>query len=258
MPFLEAAGQRLEYAWHGPPPDAGPVLVFLHEGLGCVAMWKDFPSRLAAATGLGALVYSRRGYGASDPIPGPRPISYMHDEAQVVLPAVLDAARVRDAILVGHSDGGSIALIHAGAVGGRRVRALILEAAHVLVEDVSVQSIAAAAGAYRSTRLRDSLARYHGANVDGAFWGWNDVWLDPAFRDWNIEAHLPGVACPCLAIQGADDEYGTAEQVRRIADGVAGPVEALMLADCGHAPHRDQPEETLAAMARFVGSLADA
>ncbi len=256
MPFLEAAGQRLEYDWHGPPADAGAVLVFLHEGLGCAALWKDFPAHLSTATGLGALIYSRRGYGASDPLPGPRPVSYMHEEALEVLPAVLDAAGVNDAILVGHSDGGSIALIHAGAVGGGRIRALILEAAHVLVEDVSVESIAVAAETYRVTNLRDRLARYHGANVDDAFWGWNDVWLDPDFRDWNIEAYLPGVACPCLAIQGADDEYGTAEQVRRIEAGVAGPVETLMLDDCGHAPHRDQPEETLAAMTRFAAVIA--
>ncbi len=258
MPFLEAAGQGLEYDWHGPPPDAGPVLVFLHEGLGCAAMWKDFPARLSAATGLGALVYSRRGYGASDPLPGPRPVSYMHDEALEVLPAALDAACVRDAILVGHSDGGSIALIHAGAVGGGRIRALVLEAAHVLVETVSVESIAAAAEAYRATDLRNRLARYHGANVDDAFWGWNDVWLDPAFRDWNIEAYLSGVGCPCLVIQGADDEYGTTEQVLRIAAGVTGPVETAVLPGCGHAPHRDKPEETLAAMTRFVRAIGAA
>ncbi len=258
MPILEAAGQRLEYDWHGPLPDEGPVLVFLHEGLGCAALWKDFPARLSAATGLGALVYSRRGYGASDPLPGSRPVSYMHEEALDVLPAVLDAAGVGDAILVGHSDGGSIALIHAGAVGGSRIRALILEAAHVLVEDVSVESIAAAAETYRATDLRDRLARYHGANVDDAFWGWNDVWLDPEFRDWNIEAYLPGVVCPCLAIQGADDEYGTVEQVRRIEAGVTGPVETLMLSECGHAPHRDRPAETLAAMTRFVRAIGAA
>ena len=258
MPFLEAAGQRLEYDWQGPPPDAGAVLVFLHEGLGCAAMWKDFPARLSAATGLGALVYSRRGYGASDPFFGPRPVSYMHDEALDVLPAVLDAAGVREAILIGHSDGGSIALIHAGAAGGSRVSGLILEAAHVLVEDLSVESIAAAAETYRATSLRDRLARYHGANVDYAFWGWNDVWLEPAFRDWNIEAYLPGVVCPCLVLQGADDQYGTTEQVRRIAAGVAGPVETKLLAGCGHAPHRDQPEAVLAAMARFVRAIGAA
>jgi pimeloyl-ACP methyl ester carboxylesterase len=249
---LLAGGHRLEYEWHGPAPEAAPTLVFLHEGLGCVALWRDFPARLAEATGLGALVYSRAGYGGSDPVPVPRPLRFMHDEALLVLPEALEAMRVRDAILVGHSDGGSIALIHAGGVPGPRVRALILEAPHVFVEDLSVRSIALAADSYRQGDLRARLERHHGANVDVAFWGWNRAWLDPGFRSWNIEEYLSGVHCPVLAIQGEDDEYGTLAQIGAIEAGCGGPVRRLVLPDCGHSPHRAQSDATLLAMADFV------
>lgn len=253
LPHLSAAGLRLEYAWHGPRPDAAPTLVFLHEGLGCVSLWRDFPARLAETTGCGALVYSRGGHGSSDPVPLPRPLDFMHDEALRVLPAVLDAAGVREAALVGHSDGGSIALIHAGNAVGTRVRSLILEAPHVFCEELSVASIARAAERYRQGELRRALQRHHGANVDVAFWGWNQVWLDPAFRSWNIEGVLAGVRVPLLLIQGAQDEYGTPAQLDSIRQGCTGPVERLLLPACGHAPHRDQAELTLAAMAAFLG-----
>jgi len=254
--FLLAAGRRLEHEWHGPGPDSAPALVFLHEGLGSVSMWRDFPARLAQATGCGALVYSRAGHGRSDPVPLPRPLRFMHDEALVVLPEVLDAAGVRDAVLVGHSDGGSIALIHAGGPAGGRVRALVLEAPHVFCEELSVRSIAAAAEKYRQGDLRRALERHHGPNVDVAFWGWNRAWLDPAFRDWNIEEYLPGVRVPVLVIQGGRDEYGTLKQLDAIQAGCRGPVERLVLADCGHSPHRDQPDLTLAAMTAFVRSIS--
>ncbi|HEX7238788.1 MAG TPA: alpha/beta hydrolase [Longimicrobiaceae bacterium] len=250
--FLEAGGQRLEYAWHGPPPGEAPTLVFLHEGLGCVSLWRDFPARLAEATGCGALVYSRAGYGRSDPVDLPRPVSFMHHEGLRVLPEVLDAAGVRDAVLVGHSDGASIALVHAGSGAAGRVRALVLEAPHVFVEDVSVASIARAGEAYRGTDLRAKLARHHGGNVDCAFRGWNEVWLHPEFRAWNLEAYLPAISVPVLVVQGEADEYGTLAQVEAVRTGVRGPVETLVLPGVGHSPHRDRPDETLAAMAAFV------
>jgi pimeloyl-ACP methyl ester carboxylesterase len=251
VPHLTAGGRRLEYAWHGPPPEAAPTLVFLHEGLGSVSTWRDFPARLAQATGCGALVYSRAGYGGSDPVPLPRPLRFMHDEARV-LPAVMDAASVREAVLVGHSDGASIALVHAGSAPSARVRGLALQAPHVFCEDVTVRSIQEAARSYREGDLRKALGRHHGANVDVAFWGWNRAWLDPGFRAWNLEEFLPGIRVPVLLLQGEQDEYGTLRQLDAIEAGCAGPVRRLVLPNCGHAPHREQPELTLAAMAAFV------
>jgi pimeloyl-ACP methyl ester carboxylesterase len=245
---LLVAGHRLEVARSGQP--TATTLVFLHEGLGCVAMWRDFPARLAQATGLGALVYSRVGYGGSDACALPRQVSYMHDEGQTVLPELLRAAKLGDVILVGHSDGASIALIHAGDRPWPGLKALILEAPHVFCEDVSVKSIAQAATAYNAGGLREKLARYHNANVDGAFWGWNRAWLDPAFRHWNIAEFLPRIRVPVLAMQGADDEYGTAAQLDAVVRGTG--AETLLLPACGHAPHRDQPDLTLAAMTDFI------
>lgn len=253
--MLVAAGHSLEHEWLGPPPTRAPTLVFLHEGLGSVSAWRDFPARVADACGMGALVYSRWGYGKSDARPVPWPLSYMHDEARASLPEVLDAAGVRDAVLVGHSDGGSIAILFAG--GGtpqaRRVRALVLLAPHVFVEDVSVRSIAAAADAFRIGDLRERLERHHGANVDGAFWGWNRAWLDPAFRGWNIEESLPRVRVPSLVVQGREDPYGTLAQVDAIERGAGVPVTRLVLDACGHAPQRDQPDAVVLAMQRFLG-----
>lgn len=257
MKELRAAGHRLEAAWLGPPPDVAPTLVLLHEGLGSVRGWRDFPQQLTSVTGLGVLVYSRWGYGLSDPVDPPRPLSYMHDEALASLPEVLDVAGVRRAILLGHSDGGSIAVIFAGSglPASTRLLGLILEAPHVFVEDISVRSIAAAAEAYRTTDLRERLRRQHGDNVDGAFWGWNRAWLDPGFRAWNIEEYLPRVRVPSLVIQGAEDPYGTLAQVDAIETKSGGPVSRLVLPSCGHSPHRDQPEATIEAVARFVSSL---
>ena len=253
---LVVAGHRLEVAWHGPSPRAAPTMVFLHEGLGSVSAWRDFPARVAAATGMGAFVYSRLGYGKSDPVTLPRPLSYMHDEALVVLPAVLDATGVGACVLFGHSDGGSIALVFAGSglPQTQRLVSLVLEAPHVLVEDVSVRSIAAARDAYETGSLRASLARHHGANVDGAFRGWNEAWLDPAFRRWNIEEYLPRVHAASLVIQGEDDAYGTLAQVDAIERGCGGPVTRLVLPRCGHAPHRDRPDDVIAAVIGFVGA----
>jgi len=259
VPFLELGDHHVEYAWHGPPPEEAPTLVFLHEGLGSVAAWRDFPSRLADAGACGALVWSRRGYGGSDPSPRPWPVEFMHREARTALPAILDRLRVRTAILVGHSDGASIALIYAAAAAAGsgeaarrgRVRGLLLEAPHVFVEDVCVRQIERAAAAYASGDLRRSLSRVH-ANADATFAGWSGVWLDPAFRTWSIEDTLPGVAVPVLAIQGAEDAYGTLRQVEKIAAAGGAFVEVLVLSGCGHAPHREKPERTLAAMTSFL------
>jgi pimeloyl-ACP methyl ester carboxylesterase len=254
MMELVAGGHRLEAEWHGPPPERAPTLVFLHEGLGSLSAWKDVPARIADACGMGALVYSRWGYGKSDPRTPPWPLSYMHVEALSSLRQVLDAADVRDAVLVGHSDGASIALIFAGSglPQAARVRSLVLLAPHVFVEDVSVSSIAATADAYRTGDLRERLERHHGANVDDAFWGWNRAWLDPGFRTWNIEEYLPRVRVPSLVIQGRDDPYGTLAQVDAVERGAGAPVTRLVLDACGHSPHRDQPDAVVDAIRRFV------
>lgn len=254
MTRVRAGGHDLEYVWMGPAPDRAPTLVFLHEGLGSVNTWRDVPSVLSERTGCGALVYSRWGHGRSDPLEGSRTPGFMHDEALVTLPQVLAALGVRQPILVGHSDGGSIAIIYAGASAGP-VLALVLEAPHVFVEDLSVESIARIKTTYETTALPARLARHHGDNTDAMFRGWNDVWLSPEFRDWNIEAYLPSIQCPILVIQGEDDEYGTMKQVEAIEAQVAGPVETVRVASCGHAPHVDQREPMLDTMTRFIAAL---
>ncbi|MBT9496284.1 MAG: alpha/beta hydrolase [Zoogloea sp.] len=230
-------------------------MVFLHEGLGSVSMWRDFPQRVADASGCEAIVFSRHGYGKSTPIAEPRGVRYMHDEALTTLPALLDALGVEAPFLFGHSDGGSIALIHAGGAH-RPLAGIIVMAPHVLVEEVSVTSIEQAKVAYRNTDLKSRLGRYH-ADVDSAFWGWNDIWLHPEFRHWNIEEYLPTIACPVMAIQGEDDEYGTMDQIERIARG-APDVDLVRLADCRHSPHKDQPEAVIEAVAGFVTRILDA
>lgn len=252
--FLDVAGGRVEYAEYGARRDDAPALVFLHEGLGCVALWKGFPGDVSVATGCRVIVYSRFGYGASDPVALPRPLTYMHEEGLDVLPAVLDAAGVDRCLLIGHSDGASIAIIHAGGVRDARVEGLVLMAPHVFNEELSVSSIEKARDAYRQG-LRAKLARYHGDNVDCAFRGWNDAWLDPGFLDWNIEPYLPGIDVPALVIQGRDDEYGTLAQVEAIEQQSGGPVGTCLLDDCGHSPHRDQPDATREAIAAFVASV---
>jgi len=243
--------RRIEAVWHGPSPDKAPTLVLLHEGLGCVGMWRDFPAALAARTGYGVLVYSRFGYGRSNPAPLPWPLTYMHDEAFEVLPAVLDQAGARKALLVGHSDGASIATIYAGGRQDFRVRGLVLLAPHFFVEDISVRSIAEAKQAYERGDLRARLERYHGNNVDNAFWGWNGAWLDPAFRAWRIDDAVAHVRVPLLIIQGRDDRYGSPAQLALAEADAYCPVEALLLDHCGHAPQLDQPALTLAATADF-------
>jgi pimeloyl-ACP methyl ester carboxylesterase len=244
-------GQQLEYRWIGPRPGDAPTIVFLHEGLGCLGMWRDFPDRVASAAGCGALVYSRMGYGASEPVRGPRPVRFMHDEALEVLPAVIKRFKLEEVVLFGHSDGASIAIVHAGA-RLEAIRALILEAPHVFVEPVCVERIARIAEEYETTRLRQRLAKYHGGNTDAMFKTWTDVWLRPEFRQWNIEEYLPAIESPVLVVQGEEDEYGTVRQVEAVLAQVRGPAKSLMLARCGHSPHSDQPDEVLEATSRFV------
>ena len=249
MAFLEVAGHTLEVDRIAGRP---PVLVFLHEGLGCVGRWRDFPRAVAEATGHAALVYSRRGYGLSEPAPRPWPLTFLHDEAQRVLPALLAREPIDDAILIGHSDGASIALVYAGDVG-RGVRAVAAMAPHVMVEDVCVRSIAALRAEYEApgSEVRAKLAKHH-ADVDGAFLGWAGAWLDPAFRAWDLRGFLAGVRVPVLVLQGEDDEYGTLAQVDAVCSGVTGPAERVVLPRCGHVPQRDRPDETLAALVGFV------
>lgn len=251
MPMVTVSGVRLEYKRAAASRAGCPTIVLLHEGLGCVSMWKDFPAALAVATGCSVVTYSRRGYGASDPISGPRPASYMHDEALIVLPEVLDRLDIENPVLFGHSDGASIALIHAG--GQHRVRGIIAEAPHVMVESISITSIAEARRAYATSDLRSRLAQYH-ADVDGAFRGWSDIWLSSEFQTWSIEEYLPLACCPILAIQGEDDEYGTMEQIDRIARD-ARDVTLLKLANCHHSPHREQPVSVITAVQEWLGAL---
>ena len=243
----------LESLWFGPSPDAAPTLVFLHEGLGSASAWRDFPQRLVEKSGCGALVYSRRGYGSSLPAELPRPIEYMHEEAEV-LDDVLHHHRIREATLIGHSDGASIALIYAGRTRSGLLKALILEAPHVFAEPMGIESIAAMKRTYETTDLRERLARHH-RDVENAFRGWNDIWLDPRFREWNIEEFLGAITVPMLLIQGTDDKYGTWKQIEAIERQVQGRVEILPVPQAGHAPHRDQPDLVLERMSAFIGAV---
>ncbi len=249
---LTVNGVSLEARWLGPSPEQAPTVVMLHEGLGCVALWKDFPERIAQATGWGVLVYSRAGYGGSDPVSLPRPLDYMHTEGLEVLPGVLDTAEVRQAVLLGHSDGASIAIVNAGGVRDPRVIGAVLLAPHVFNESVTVESIRQAREAYLEGGLRRGLTRYHGANVDTAFWGWNRAWLDPGFLEWNIEEYLPDIEVPLLLIQGRQDPYGSAAQIEAIQRQAGSEVRVAWLDDCGHSPHRDCPGATLEAVASFL------
>ena len=252
---LEIDGVRLACRWVGPRPDSAPTVVMLHEGLGCLELWRDFPDRLAQATGCGVFVYSRQGYGASDSVPLPRPLTYMEDEARQVLPKLLDAIGFRRGVLLGHSDGASIAAIYAGSIEDHRVRGLVFYAPHFFVEDISVESIAAAKKAYDAGDLKQRLAKYHGSNVEGAFRGWNDAWLAPGFREWNILDCLDHIRVPILIMQGAEDAYGTLEQLRAAEQEATCPVETVVLTDCGRAPQSDQTDRTIKETARFIGHL---
>jgi pimeloyl-ACP methyl ester carboxylesterase len=247
--FLQIGPHRLEYAWQGEP---GPrALVLLHEGLGSVGLWRDFPGKLSEAAGLPVFAYSRPNYGRSSPsAPLPRPVRYMHDEA-LLLPEVLRAAGISEPVLFGHSDGASIALLHAAA---HPVRGLVLEAPHVFAEELSLESIAKARDGYERADLRARLSRWH-ENVDAAFWGWNGPWLHPGFRGWNLTGCLPSIRAPALLVQGAADEYGTLAQIEAIQRGLPTQAQTLILPGAGHSPHKDREPDVLAATSRFIHSL---
>lgn len=251
---IRVQGRRLEVQRIRALDSRAPELVFLHEGLGSVAHWKDFPRRVAAATSCPVTVYSRYGSGNSDVLTEPRPTTYMHDEALDALPELLAQLKIEQPVLIGHSDGASIALIHAG--GHDRVRGLVLLAPHVFVEELSVASIAQAKAKFETTDLGEKLSLYH-RDAGRTFWGWNDIWLHPDFRGWNIEEYLPRITCPVLVIQGRDDQYGTMAQVEAIVKQSGGPVEVLALADCHHSPQRDQPEAVLEAIGSFVKAVPE-
>ncbi len=256
--YVEAGGHRLFAERIHPGQAAGggtsPTIVFLHEGLGSIGQWRDFPAALCILTGLPGLVYDRWGYGKSDPVILPRPVRYLHEEALTTLPEVLEKCGVGEAILVGHSDGGTIALIFA-SVHPRHVLGVATEAAHVFVEDVTVRGIEEAVQTYRTTDLPERLSRYHGANTDLMFRGWAETWLSPEFRNWNVEEYLPGVVCPVLAIQGVDDQYGTPAQVESITGKVTGPARKLLIPACGHIPHHEARSAVLTAIKAFADEI---
>ena len=282
---LQVEGGALETGWWGPGPDEAASLVLLHEGLGSVALWRDVPERLAALTGWGVFAYSRFGYGGSDAAVLPRPMTYMHHEAEVVLPEVMRVAGIRHSVLLGHSDGGSIAAIYAGlgydawghaassraasgvaasgqaasgraasSHGGPALLGLVTIAAHFIVEDENIASIRRIRAEYESGELRRRLARHH-RDVEVAFRGWNDAWLDPRFREFDISGRLGGIRVPILALQGEDDPYGSIEQLRLFAACVRAPIETGLIAGGRHSPHLEAKDATLAAIAGFVAKL---
>jgi pimeloyl-ACP methyl ester carboxylesterase len=256
MEMIFVNGVRLEVQRIAAPAGGQRApLVFLHEGLGSVSMWRDWPAQVCAASGRAGIVYSRRGYGGSDPVPDVRASGrlapdYMHREAFEMLPPLLQALGVQRPVLIGHSDGGSIALLHASR---HPLAGCVVLAPHVIVEDVSVASIEQARVAYEGGELRPRLARYH-ADVDVAFWQWNDVWLSQAFRTFDIRPDCRKIACPVLALQGLQDPYGTLRQIEEIAP-TAGRFELETIADCGHSPHRDQAQAVTERIARFLGTV---
>jgi len=246
--FVSVRGHRLEYRRIAAAADS-PTLVFLHEGLGSISQWRDFPDRIVEASGLPAIVYARYGHGRSEVLQQAHGVDFMHREALESLPELLRQLGIARPILIGHSDGASIALIHAGA--GHPLEGLVAMAPHVFVEDIGIAAIVAAKQAFETTDLAQKLARHH-RDASKTFYGWNDVWLAPAFRKWNIESFLPAIKCPLLAIQGHEDEYGSMAQVDAIARQAGGTVEVLKLEQCGHSPQRDQPEIVARAVVEFV------
>jgi pimeloyl-ACP methyl ester carboxylesterase len=251
---LRIGASDLEYRMIGPAPDEAPTIVMLHEGLGSAGLWGDFPDRLQAATGAGVLMYSRAGYGASTMVELPRPLDYMHIEALDVLPKLLDKIGFRRGLLLGHSDGASIAAIYAGGVQDHRVRGVVMIAPHFVVEDISVTSIAAIKQAYETSGLRSKLKRWH-RDVDNAFYGWNGAWLDPKFRNWDISEYLAYIRVPVAILQGADDEYGTIRQIEIAQEECYCPVDVTIIPGAGHSPHREAPEVTLDAISEFAGRI---
>ncbi|MGG7567823.1 alpha/beta fold hydrolase [Rhodovulum sp. DZ06] len=253
---LVAAGKSLEWAGFGPAPSAElPAILLLHEGLGCLGLWRDFPRKLTEATGLPVFAWSRAGYGRSDPAKLPRPMDYMTREAVEVLPDVIDAVGAEQVILFGHSDGGTIAAEYAGRVDDPRLRGVVVMAPHFFAEPMGLQSIKDAAEAFATTDMKARMGKHHD-DPEAAFRGWNDAWLNPDFHHWNVADAIDGIRVPVLAIQGEGDQYGTRAQVDEIAKRSPAPVEVLMLGDCKHAPQFEQPQAVLDAVAGFVARLA--
>ncbi len=255
--FLQIGQQNLEYRMLGPRPAEAPTLVLLHEGLGCVGLWGDFPDKLQKATGCGVFVYSRAGYGQSSPVLLPRPLTYMHDEARETLPQLLEQIDFQRGLLIGHSDGASIATIYAGSHQDHRIGGLVLIAPHFFTEDCGIASIVEARKAYKTTDLRARLARWH-KDPDNAFKGWNDAWLDPKFRQWDITEQLAYIRVPVLIVQGEDDQYGTVKQIEAAVRECYCPVEVALLPGAKHLPQREAPEATLKAVSDFVAHILQA
>jgi len=258
---VDIDGAQLESICFGPPPSQAPTIVLLHEGLGCIDLWRSFPQSLAAATECGVFVWSRAGYGGSSSVSLPRPLDYMSVEATEVLPQLLDAVQIQKCILLGHSDGASIAAINAGSVADARVRGLVLIAPHFFTEPEALASIEqarvnfeSAASAAHEVSLRDALAKYH-RDVDTAFYGWCDAWLDEGFKEWNIDENIDYIRVPVLAIQGADDQYGSMAQIEEIERRCYAPVETLIIPACRHSPHTEHPQVLLEGVSEFVSRL---
>jgi pimeloyl-ACP methyl ester carboxylesterase len=254
MPDFHVAGHRLEVLSQPPASPGQPWVVFLHEGLGSAGQWGDFPARVAARTGCGALTYSRWGYGRSETRPRPWPATFLDEEATSILPALLGTFGIARPVLFGHSDGGSIALIYAAALPDA-VRGVIAEAAHVMVEEIQLTGIARTRQRFLDGELRPSLRKQHGEHVDDTVHGWTETWLRPDLRSWDIRARLPAIRCPVLVIQGREDDYGTLAHVEDTVSGVGGRAETLVLDACGHVPHRQKAREVLAAVTRFIRGL---
>jgi pimeloyl-ACP methyl ester carboxylesterase len=252
--FLTIGTSDLEYRMIGPSPQDAPTIVMLHEGLGSAGLWGDFPQQLQAATGAGVFAYSRAGYGASTPIKLPRAVDYMHTEALDVLPKLLDQIGFRRGLLLGHSDGASIAAIYTGAHQDHRVEGVVMIAPHFIVEDISVASIAKIKTAYETSELKAKLARWH-SDVDNAFYGWNDAWLNPAFRNWDISEYLAYIRVPVAILQGADDEYGTMRQIEIAREECYCPVDVTEIPGAGHQPHREATGATLNAVQEFANAV---
>src|SRR5258708_15441433 len=252
--FLTIGASDLEYRMIGPAPQDAPTIVMLHEGVGWAGRWGVFPEKLQAATSTGVVVYSRAGYGASTPAKLPRPLDYMHVEALEVLPRLLDRIGFRRGLLLGHSDGASIATIYAGGVPDHRVRGVAMIAPHFVVEDVSVNSIAEITVAYETTNLKTKLARWH-SDVDNAFYGWTGAWLDPGFRNWDISEYLAYIRVPIAILQGVDDVYGTMRQVEIAQEECYCPVDVTVIPGAGHQPHREAPGATLDAISEFANAV---
>jgi pimeloyl-ACP methyl ester carboxylesterase len=255
--LINVGAQQLEFRMIGPRPDSTPTIVMLHEGLGCVGLWGDFPDKLQQATGCGVSVYSRAGYGQSSSVALPRPLTYMHEEARETLPRLLDAIGFKRGLLLGHSDGASIAAIYAGSHQDHRVGGLVLIAPHFFTEDSGIAAIQEAKKAYETGDLRTRLSRWH-ADVDNAFRGWNGAWLDPGFRQWDISEFLAYIRVPVLIVQGEDDQYGTVAQIEAAERECYCPVEVALLKGAKHSPQREAPEASLKAITEFIRRVVQA